>query len=184
MGLAVSALAYQWPASPRAVIECDNTPWHLAFSPDGSKLAILDRVAGWDEIGQVLLRDAATGAELRRLDLGKRNYPHKVVFAPDGKTLGVVDAGAITKWDVATGRFVALYDHAAWSHDPDKSCGELLFSKGGRWLYHDLYEGRVYDAEDGHLVTDHAKTWPVRNYRAFDGVFAAVAEGDAATIGL
>lgn len=113
--------------------------------------------------------------ELRhRFELGKRNYPHKIVFAPDGKTLGVVDAGALMKFDLDTDRLLAHYDHAAWSHDANRSYGDLLFSPEGQWLFRENYEGRVYDAQTGAIVKDYGERWPNRHFSAHGGSVAVL----------
>src|SRR5438874_2037092 len=114
LGLAAAALAYFWPAFPRGAVQCENICWHFAFSSDGTRLAVLDREAGVNVPGQILVLEVASGEILHRLDLGIRLYPSRVAFAPDGKSLGVVDTGAVTKWDLTSGRVLAHYDHAAW----------------------------------------------------------------------
>src|SRR5262249_12841277 len=93
-----------------------------------------------------------------------------------------VDAGAVTRWDLDAGRLVARYDHATWSHDPDHYHGrEILFSPAGRWLAHDVYEGRVYDVETGRVVSNYAERWPDRNYAAHGGRVAAGVRGEVKT---
>src|SRR4051812_32689180 len=182
LGVAVAAVAHDWSASPRAVVRHDHIGWHLAFSHDGTKLALLDREAGLNPQGQVLVWDAATGRLLHRFDTGNRPYPGKVVFAPDDRSLGVIDAGPVTRWDLATGRIIAHHDHAAWSHDADHYSGrEILFSSAGRWLAHDVHDGRVYDVETGRVVVDYAERWPDRSLHAHDGRVAALVDGEVKT---
>ncbi len=181
-GVAVLVLVHAWRVSPRLVLPHEHIAWHIAFSPDGSRLAVLDREAGVDVRGQVLVWDVATGTLLNRLDYGVRPYPSRLAFAPDGRTLGIVDAGRIEKWDLAAGRIQAAYDHPGWSHDPDHYPGrELLFGAGGRWLAHDLCEGRVYDVETGAVVRDYAAEWPDRSVHAGGGCVAAYVGGRVTT---
>ena len=110
LGIAVALVAYHWPASPRAVMHYDYSCWHFAFSRDSTKLALLDREPGLNVQSQILVWDVATGKLLHRFDNGTKLYPSKVIFAPDGTSLGIVDAGTVTKWDLNTGRMVANHD--------------------------------------------------------------------------
>lgn len=182
LGVAVAIAVHHWPASPRAVMQYDQICWHMAFSRDSTKLAALDREAGLNTRGQIFVWDLATGNLLHRLDNGKTLYASKVVFAPDGQSLGVVDAGTVTKWDLNTGRKVAHYDHASWSHDPEQYYGrEILFSPTGRWLAHDVYAGRIYDVETGQVVLDYAERWPDRNLSAQGGRVTALVGGEIKT---
>jgi RNA polymerase sigma factor (sigma-70 family) len=86
------------PGRPVAV-EKEESAHDPAFSPDGQVLA-------WaTDAGTVVLTDAATGKELRRL---KNDGPGRFAFAPDGKTVVTLLAGhrAGAVWDVATGKEV------------------------------------------------------------------------------
>jgi WD40 repeat protein len=181
LGVAVAAVASFWPEAPRLTLPHDRICWDLAFSRDGSMLAMLDRDAGLDTSGQVLVWDAATGKLLNRLDYGARVYPSKIVFAPDGMTIGIVDAGQITKWDMTTGR-ATDHTHAHWSHDPDQYYGrEILFAADGRWLAHNLHEGCVYDVATGAVVHEYHERWPDRSYVAQGGCVAAFVNGQVTT---
>jgi WD40 repeat protein len=178
----VALAAYHWPASRRATLPYDRICWHLAFSGDGTKLAVLDRDAGLNASGQVLVWNASSGDLLQRFDYGSRVFPSRVVFAPDGQTLGLVDAGSMIRWDLGTGRKIAEHDHSKWSHDPNHYGGrEILFSPAGRWLWHDVYEGRVYDVETGDVVRDYDERWPDRNREAHGGYVAALVDGKVKT---
>jgi WD40 repeat protein len=182
LGVAVAFVAYQWPTSPRWVMVCDHAAWHLAFSRDSSKLAVLDREAGLNPRGQVLVLDVASGKLLHRLDHDSELYPSKVSFSPDGRSLGVVSTGSVTKWDLDAGRVASRYAHAGWLHDADHYYGrELLFSPEGRWLAHDAHEGRVYDVETGRVVQDYLERWPDRNPTAYGGCGAALLDGEVKT---
>jgi RNA polymerase sigma factor (sigma-70 family) len=105
----------------------------LAFSPDGKILV----TGTWDN-SPLILWDAATGRELRRID---ENYPQPTkgvpVFAPDGKRLAAYGYGSpngaqtnVRFWDVATGeelRPVKIGVPLAFS-------GRLAYSPDGKIL--------------------------------------------------
>jgi WD40 repeat protein/serine/threonine protein kinase len=70
----------------------------LTFSPDGG-LLVGD---GNDRVVRVW--DTKTGKQLHALtQTGHIPSPQSVAFAPDGKTLALRTAGAVTCWDLATG---------------------------------------------------------------------------------
>lgn len=96
----VSSLAAE-PA-PALVVNHHWEAVSVAFSPDGKLLA-----AGSGYNG-VILWDAATGKEVRRIDPPVGDF---VAFAPDGKTLATARnwqqgeaSGVVQLWDVATGK--------------------------------------------------------------------------------
>lgn len=160
VGVAAGLLTHFWRGSPRLVMHLENTCHNLAFSPDSSKLAATDEYERPNRKSLVVVWDATTGELLNQFELGWRGRPSKVVFAPDGQTLGIFDAGVVTKLDLVENRVSARYDHAAWSHDPNYYLGrELLFSAEKRWLAHNVFEARLYDVETGQVVRDYAKPW-------------------------
>jgi len=181
LGLAVAGVAYYWPASPRVVLRCEHVPWHFAFSRDSTKLAVLDREAGLNVPGQILVWDVASGELVHRLDLGVRHYPSTVYFGPDSQSVALIDAGPITKWDLSTGRVDGRYDDASWSHDPDNSIREILFSATGRWLVHDAVDGRVFDLETGEIVQDYQERWPDRSLAVNGGCVVAHVKNEIRT---
>jgi RNA polymerase sigma factor (sigma-70 family) len=97
---------YGDPLPPGAVARLGTVRWRsiglsyfLEFSPDDRVLASVC----WD---RVILWDAATGRQLRRMSLPVSPANGRA-FTPDGKTLLVLDgSGTITFWDVATGKRV------------------------------------------------------------------------------
>jgi WD domain, G-beta repeat/PQQ-like domain len=71
--------------------------WHLAFSPNGRRLAAADFNRG------ILLVDVATGRVLRELVSDRKNFG-PLAFSPDGRTLAAGDhRGRIHVWELATG---------------------------------------------------------------------------------
>jgi WD40 repeat protein len=83
----------------------EPAPVAAAFSPDGKALA-------WATAsGTVVVTDAATGRELRRLEAGG---PCRFAFTPDGKGVVaalVLDRAAVV-WDLATGRELRRFGKA------------------------------------------------------------------------
>ena len=96
-----------------------GTMWEVAFSPDGSLLAVASSFGIW-------LYDAATSRELALL-LGHTSGVWSVSFSPDGSTLASGSRDNTVKlWDVATRRNIAtLTGHRGWvnsvSFSPDGS---------------------------------------------------------------
>jgi WD40 repeat protein len=87
-------------AEPRPVI-VDNAPLHgVTFSPDGTLLAI------GGPVGQVTLRDAATGAKKGVLSVDPKHRVTRVRFSPDGRFLAasVFLGEQIHVWEVKTGK--------------------------------------------------------------------------------
>jgi RNA polymerase sigma factor (sigma-70 family) len=73
----------------------------IAFSPDGKLL-----VAGNSNIeeSQIVIWDAATGKELRRLTSPRNFSVHHLAFSPDSKTLAVNAGSRLSFWDLETGK--------------------------------------------------------------------------------
>jgi len=81
----------------------------LAYSPDGRRLAVgnhlVNRAQGFEFVSDVRLRDAATGAEVRRFS----EQPGEIVllaFGPDGRRLTSVSNDRVTVWEAETGQEV------------------------------------------------------------------------------
>jgi WD40 repeat protein len=98
-----------------------------AFTPDGTALLALDRMAGSNPL---CLWDLATGKELRRFPTWVGN-PSAAGFSPNGKTLATVGAEEeepIRLWDVASGTELYQLSGEAGRGSP------LTFSSDGRLL--------------------------------------------------
>jgi RNA polymerase sigma factor (sigma-70 family) len=92
-----------------------------AFSPDSCLLA-----TGSEAGDEIILWDTAMGKETRRLFT--QHSPGLAAFSPDGKTLAAaIGTGAITLWDVATGRLVQGPTSPIWDLT-------LHFADGGKRL--------------------------------------------------
>ncbi|MPY67969.1 PQQ-binding-like beta-propeller repeat protein [Deinococcus sp. SDU3-2] len=120
----------------------------LALSPDGRTVAVLrlDRIRG--SRATLVLSDARTGQELRRIAT-TNTYDGALVFSPDGQTL--VNVGSdVQAYDVATGR-------VRWSHsssDAVPSSPAVVFSPDGTAVYYshlDMVGNR-------HLIRSDART--------------------------
>jgi len=102
-------------------------PWAgtLAVSPDGARVAVGPRPYGTPSGDRVLVLDAATGRELRRLPTAG-----DVAFSPDSRRLATGwPGGGVTLWDAETGA-------AVWSRPDGAGPGgrRLAFSPDGSQL--------------------------------------------------
>jgi hypothetical protein len=74
----------------------------VAVSPDGKKVAYGQRVIGDSREDVILLCDAATGKEIRRLKAPPGLRPQAAVFSPDARLLAVgYDEATLCLWDTA-----------------------------------------------------------------------------------
>jgi WD40 repeat protein len=105
----------------------------VAFSPDGRLLAWVNHE------DKIVLADATTGAEARRLGPGRMSTMkfHSIGFAPDAKTiLGNAAFGRFAVWDTATGQQLRTFEMAdlrsgdSWWGD----WGRLAISADGKLL--------------------------------------------------
>jgi RNA polymerase sigma factor (sigma-70 family) len=110
------------PPSSTAVVGAGT----LAFSPDGSVLAVLPGS------GPISLFDTATGRFLRHVDLPPDDRPvfrTALAFSPDGRTLAASQPTArVRLWEVASGRARGLF-----AGHPGGACS-VAFAPGGRTL--------------------------------------------------
>jgi RNA polymerase sigma factor (sigma-70 family) len=112
--------------------------WSLAFSPDGTILA----VAGASEQSVLILWDVAARKQLRQVR-GPRHpssiVPLPVAFAPNGKTFAFVGEDYVLRvWETATGKEVRRLR----CKDQDQVCS-LAFSPDGKWLAAGSWNGDV-----------------------------------------
>jgi WD40 repeat protein/tRNA A-37 threonylcarbamoyl transferase component Bud32 len=102
------ALRLWGPDGGREALVCREPAFvdRVAFSPDGRALATGS--GAWAHNGQVKLRDAATGQELRAFPVeGPVEYVHGLAFSPDGRHLAAaLDGQGLLAWDVTTGEAV------------------------------------------------------------------------------
>lgn len=91
-----------WFPAPKEGVAARGAVTAVAYSPDGAF------VAAAREDGLVLLRDAATGQVVRRVE-GHADTVSCLAFSPDGKTLATGSFDRSVKlWDVASGRAKAV----------------------------------------------------------------------------
>jgi WD40 repeat protein len=99
----------------------------MVFAPDSRTLALHDGSVPEDG-GWIYLYDVPSGKRLHKLTYFGYNYPSEQLppgddqaasfaFSPDGKVLAVARHNTISRWDVRTGRELAVSDHveAAYS---------------------------------------------------------------------
>ena len=111
----------------------------VAFSPDGTRLAVTGSIGIW-------LYDARTGDEVALLTGHKLHPVTSVSFSPDGQTLagGSVD-GTVRLWDVAKGQEQAVLEgHPEWVHSVAFSPDGLTLASGNGGFSGD-YAVRLWD---------------------------------------
>jgi WD40 repeat protein/DNA-binding SARP family transcriptional activator len=151
----------------------------VAFSPDGRRLV----TSSWD--GTLRVWDAATGAELRVLDVGGDAY--NLTFSPDGRFVltSVGPSGTVTVWDADTfTRTAELRGHAGYVQS-------IAVSREGRAVTGSVDgTARIWDLESRReLATLRGHTGPINSVAVSPGgalVATAGADGmaklwDAAT---
>ncbi len=119
----LTGMQYQEPRS-NAVYPITPTPRAVAFSPDGSKVA----VAYSDYQGFVMIYDLA----LRRWTMQLPMFeipPSSVVFSPDGQRLIAASPEYLMEWDLATGNVLSR------SLVPGlRDLTRMAYTEDGRWL--------------------------------------------------
>jgi WD40 repeat protein len=113
--------------------------YRVAFSPDGTRLAIACAEA--DASGDFTLLklwDAASGRELRTL--GRDGMIQSLAFSPDGRRLASSNGGDTRVWDVASGQELRTIEGNGMAFSPD---GRRLASATGENTV------TVWDAESG-----------------------------------
>jgi WD40 repeat protein len=137
---------------------------HLAVSPDGTMLAVVNNYSGISTDprdrptgSQIIVWNLETGKELFHFTVKDCFEISSVVFTPDSKTLAAgifswlpkVDGGAMRIWDLAAGKERVLDDSAK------KQVRALAVSPDGKYLaascenntivFWDLAKGKVVD---------------------------------------
>jgi RNA polymerase sigma factor (sigma-70 family) len=127
--------------------DIDRHPNRMAFSPDGSTLAVAalgqlycgrSKVQGmklihvYEAVSKpIVLWDMRTGKQLRQIDTGK-HVVSRLVFSPDGRTIATINReDTITLWEMASGKerfsFPSTEAHNLLTFTPD---GRTLLAAG------------------------------------------------------
>jgi len=118
-----------------------NVPRTIAYSPDGSLLALAM------EDGRIELRNTATGEALHTLD-GHLGPVHCIAFAPNGKVFASAGADRVVRiWNVGDGKLrSALVGHGHWVY-------ALAFSPDGQTLASGGYDRtiRLWDVQESRV---------------------------------
>jgi WD40 repeat protein len=140
-----------------------TSPWSIALSPDGSRLA----VGGPRADGNVRVYDMTTGKLLHKLMGDMRII--SVAFSTDGRRLASAGSDRIVRlWDTTTGQEVlSLRGH-------EGAVGRVLFSPDGQRLASSSSDGtvRIWDATPFDVNAD-PRIWTLG--RKDDGEFNSVA---------
>lgn len=115
----------------------------LAFSPDGTKLAVINHA-------MIIILDARHLEEYLRLK-GHRRRINSLAFSPDGKTLATCSRnGTIRFWNVSTGQVIFNLK----AHKPVVLC--VAFSPDGKMLASTGADGtvKIWNVENGTLLKE------------------------------
>ena len=119
--------------------------WSLAFSSDGTKLAIAHQQL-------IHLTDVRTGRELARLTEPKDSIVSSMAVSPDGKTVALGSSGEIRLWNTDTGKILnmSLTDISL------PMISTIIFSRDGKKLVSGDSQGKVqiWDAKTGDELTN------------------------------
>ncbi len=112
----------------RLAVNAERAPM-IAFSPDGTKLAVAAVRSGDRQDGGVVIWDVATGEVARRLPANDR-IVRAIAWAPDGRTLASAgDDRVVSVWDAETLREIRQIEGIPWS------VFDMAFHPSGRVLW-------------------------------------------------
>jgi len=99
-------------------------PAHVAFSPDGSTLAL----GLFDQ--QITLWDTISGQPVSSMERQEENRTKKLQISPDGKYLaaGVID-GSVRVFDIESGEIIQILKYG-----PETDIHDLVYSPDGNYL--------------------------------------------------
>ena len=131
-----------------------QTKWHsnglfnVAFSPDGTRLAI-----GNQEL--IYFTDVRTGRELASLAEPEHSNASATAVSPDGKTVALDSPGGIRLWNTETGKFLNMSLNIPHKVMFGQSISTLIFSRDGRKLVSGDSQGNVqiWDTKTGDELT-------------------------------
>jgi WD40 repeat protein len=176
----------------KKVLTLENTWGHVAFSPDGKRLATtwVSTELGKDDAGQfqlssdarVKLWDAVSGKEVLSLS-GHTEPIWRIAFSPDGTRLASSCWGGTVKvWNTASGKEITTI-RAAGQKPVPQSAGSICFSPDSKQLATTDSGVKLWDAATGQELMTFKETAPVIYHAAFtpDGTRLAVASQSSRT---
>jgi WD40 repeat protein len=157
-----------WKVSrgPRFEVSLDAlfTDDSLSFSADGRVLARIG------DIDVVVLSDTASGKPLREMQVGEKQRLHRVLCAPDGRTLATAAAdNTVCLWAISSGRLLHKLDNLALVDSRGEKVRDCLaYSPDSRLLAFLGQEGRIH-------LWEVATRKEVRQFRGHRGAVASLA---------
>ena len=132
-----------------------QTKWHsnglfnVAFSPDGTRLAI-----GNQQL--IHFTDVQTGGELASLAEPEHSIVSVTAVSPDGKTVALNSQGGIRLWNTETGKILNMPLNIPHNDMFAQTISTLLFSRDGKKLVSGDSQGNVqiWDTKTGDELTN------------------------------
>ncbi len=132
-----------------------QTKWHsnglfnVAFSPDGTRLAI-----GNQQL--IHFTDVQTGGELASLAEPEHSIVSVTAVSPDGKTVALNSQGGIRLWNTETGKILNMPLNIPHNDMFAQTISALIFSRDGKKLVSGDSQGNVqiWDTKTGDELTN------------------------------
>jgi WD40 repeat protein len=139
----------------------DHTGMSLAFSPDGSILAV------GEGSGDVRLWDTGSGVQTGLIE-GGENTMFDVTFTPDGAMLAAADGAYVWIWDAATGENLAVLGGA------EDFVSGVAISPDGRSIAATSWDGvvRVWNFESAASIAERYRLDHGENQGAYGIAFS------------
>jgi len=118
----------------------DSAGNDVAFSPDGTKIAVGSETAG------LIIYDSSNGKILIQFPIPS-GYNGRITFSPDGKRIASANEDAAHIWDITTGKELVTFS----GHGEGSALNDIAYSPDGKWIATSGNDAtvKVWDPETG-----------------------------------